>query len=231
MQDLVLTATTRTDRGTAACRRLRHKGMLPGVMYGHGQQRSIALNYHDFTQLLHKLHAEHAVVKCKVDSDDLDVLIKDVQRDGVTHNIEHVDFLIVDLDEIVKVDVPIEVTGEADGVKNHGGVLELLRRDVTVECKARDIPVAIPVDVSALRIHDVLTVSTLPALPGISYALTADTPLITVAAPTLHEEVAPGAAAAEGAPAEPEVITAKKPVEEGAEEGGKETGKESKKKE
>jgi large subunit ribosomal protein L25 len=221
MQDLVLNATTRTDRGSAACRRMRHKGMLPGVMYGHGQQRSIALNYHDFTQMLHKLHAEHAVVKCKVDRDDLDVLIKDVQRNCVSHDIEHVDFLIVDLDEIVNVAVPLEVHGEADGVKNHGGVLELLRREVAVACKARDIPVSIRVDVSALKIHDLLLVGALPVLPGITYVLSAETPLITVAAPTLHEEAAPDAAAAEGAPAEPEVITAKKPAEEGAEEAAK----------
>jgi len=217
MQDLVLNATTRTDNGSAACRRMRHKGMLPGVMYGHGQQRSIALIYHDFTQVLHKMHAEHAVVKCKVDNDELDVLIKAIQRNCVSHDIVHVDFLIVDLDEVVSVAVPLEVLGEADGVKNHGGVLDLLRRDVVVACKARDIPVSIKVDVSALKIHDMLTVGALPVMPGITYSLTAETPLITVAAPTLHEEVAPGAAAAEGAPAEPEVITAKKPAEEGEE--------------
>lgn len=227
MDELVIQATSRQQTGSAACRRLRRSGMLPGTIYGHGTVRNIALNAHDFNQLLHRLHAEHAVVKCKVDQDDFDVLIKDVQRNGVTHNIIHVDFLVVDLDEMVTVAIPIEVTGEADGVKNHGGVLELLRREVDVRCKARDIPRAITIDVSPLGVHDMICVRDLPAMPGIEYDLDGATPLVTVAAPTLHEEKAPGAEAAEAA--EPEVITARKPAE--GEEEAAEAPKAEKKKE
>jgi len=226
MDELVIQATSRQHTGSAACRRLRRSGQLPGTIYGHGTVRNIALNAHDFNQLLHRLHAEHAVVKCKVDQDDFDVLIKDVQRNSVTHNIIHVDFLVVDLDEFVTVAIPIEVTGEADGVKNHGGVLELLRRDVDVRCKARDIPHAITIDVSALGVHDVMCVRDLPALPGVEYELDGATPIVTVAAPTLHEAAAPGAEAAEAA--EPEVITARKPAEG---EGEAESTKAEKKKE
>lgn len=219
MHELVIQATGRQETGSAACRRLRRSGMLPGTIYGHGTVRNIALNAHDFNHLLHRLHAEHAVVKCKVDEDEFDVLIKDVQRNGVTHNIMHVDFLVVDLDELVTVAIPIEVTGEADGVKNHGGVLELLRREVEVRCKARDIPRAITIDVSPLGVHDMICVRDLPAMPGIEYDLDGATPIVTVAAPTLHEEKAPGAEAAEAA--EPEVITARRSAEEEAAEAPK----------
>lgn len=219
MEELVIQATSRPETGSAECRRLRRRGLLPGTIYGHGTLRNITLNAHDFNQLLHRLHAEHAVVKCKVDQDNYDVLIKDVQRHIVTHNIIHVDFMVVDLDEIVTVAIPIEITGEADGVKNQGGVLELLRRDVEVRCKARDIPRAITVDVSPLRVHDVICVRDLPSLPGVEYHLDADTPIVTVAAPTVHEEKAPGAEAA--APVEPEVITARKAAEEEEESEGK----------
>jgi len=221
MQDLILNATTRDVKGTNACRRMRRKGQLPGVVYGHGQQRMITLEAHDFNLLLRKMHAEHAVVQCRVDNEDFSVLIKDVQRDGVLHTIEHVDFLVVDLDEIVTVAVPLKIVGEAEGVKTFGGVLEVLRRDVEVECKARDIPATLNVDVSALRIHDVLCVRDLPQLPGIVYMLPGDVPLLTVAAPTLQEEAAPSEAAAPGAAVEPEVITAKAPADEGLAEGAR----------
>ncbi|MCX7848337.1 MAG: 50S ribosomal protein L25 [bacterium] len=220
MEELVIQATNRPQTGSAECRRLRRRGLLPGTIYGHGTLRNITLNAHDFNQLLHRLHAEHAVVKCKVDKDNFDVLIKDVQRHTVTHNIIHVDFMVVDLDEVVTVAIPVEIVGEADGVKNQGGVLELLRRDVEVRCKARDIPRAITVDVSGLRVHDVLCVRDLPALAGIEYHLDGETPIVTVAAPTVHEEKVPGAEVA--APEEPEVITARKPAEE--EEAGAEKG-------
>lgn len=212
MQDLTIQAVNRTDMGSPSCRRMRRQGLVPGVVYGHGQQRTIALNFRDFNHVLHSMHAEHAVIKCKVDNDDLHVLIKDVQRNGVTHHIIHVDLMVVDLDETVVVAVPLETTGEADGVKNHSGVLELLRREIEVECKARDIPENITVDVSPLKIHQALCARDLPVMPGITFKLSPDTPVVTVAAPTLHVETTPEEAAAAAA-TEPEVITAKKPEE------------------
>jgi len=215
MQDLTIQAVNRPDKGSSNCRRMRRKGLVPGVVYGHGQQRNVALNFHDFNHVLHSMHAEHAVIKCTVDKDDLHVLIKDVQRNGVTHNIIHVDLMVVDLDEMVVVAVPLETFGEADGVKNHSGVLELLRREIEVKCKARDIPRNITVDVSPLKIHQALCIRDPPTLPGIVYQFSPDTPVVTVAAPTLHVETTPEEAAAAAA-AEPEVITAKK-LEEGEE--------------
>ena len=107
MQELIIQAASRTETGSSPCRRMRHKGLVPGVVYGHGQLRNVSLNFRDFNHLLHSMHAEHAVVKCTIDTDDVHVLIKAVQRNGVTHNIAHVDLMIVDLDEIVIVAVPV----------------------------------------------------------------------------------------------------------------------------
>ena len=214
MQELTIQAASRQKTGTSPCRRMRHQGLVPGIVYGHGQLRPISVNFRDFNNVLHSMHAEHAVVKCKLDTEELHVLIKDVQRNCVTHNISHVDLMIVDLDEIVFVAVPIETTGDADGVRNNGGVLELLRREIDVECKARDIPKNITVDVTTLAIHRVLCVRDLPVLPGITYKLSPETPVVTVAAPTLHVEATPEDAAA--GTTEPEVITARK-LEEGEE--------------
>ncbi len=211
MEKLVLQAESRTATGGASGRRLRRKGLIPANVYGHGQSRNVFINFHDFNMLLHAMHSEHAVVKFEVDGEGFDVLIKDVQRDKVTHDIIHIDFLVVDLDEIVRISVQIEVWGEADGVKNQAGVLELLRRDIQVECKARDIPEALRVDVSAMGIHDVVHISELPEIAGVTYCGDPGTALLTVAPPTVREEeVAPTEEVAEAAEAEePEVVGAK----------------------
>jgi len=169
MENLILQSELREKTGGTSARQLRRQGLTPAIIYGHGEQKSISVNYHDFEMLVHTMHSEHAVIKLKLADQEFDVLVKNVQRDSVTHNIIHIDFLVVNLDEIVKVDVQIEVIGEAEGVKNQGGVLELLKRETTVECEAGKIPEAIVVDVTALNVHDVIHVKELPEIDGVKY--------------------------------------------------------------
>jgi len=219
MDDLVLEATTREKTGTAVCRRMRRNGMIPGVLYGHGRKDNIALNLHDFNMFLQRMHSEHAVMKCALDGDPLDVLVKDVQRDRVSHDIEHVDLLVIDLDETVTITVPVEVHGEADRVRNYGGVLELIRRELEVECKARDIPDAIHIDVTQLKIHDVIQIKDVARIADTEFTEDPESIVLTVAAPTIHEEVAPAEEVEAEGLEEPEVIGAAKEEEEaGAEE-------------
>ena len=120
---------------------------------------------------------------------------------------------VIDLDEIVKIEVQLEPQGIAEGVKNHGAVLELLRRDVTVECKARNIPESIKIDVTALDIHDVVHIKELPEIDGVTYIGNPETTLITIAPPTVHDEEETTTEEGEEA-VEPEVIGEKKTEEE-----------------
>jgi len=211
MEDLILQAKTRESVGGLTAKRLRRQGLTPGIVYGHNESINITVNYHEFDMLTHVMHSEHAVIKLKIDGKDFDVLVKEVQRNCVTHNIIHIDFLVINLDEIVKIEVQLEAQGIAEGVKNHGGVLELLRRDVTVECKAGQIPESIKIDVTALNIHDVVHIKELPEIDGVIYIGDPETTLITVAPPTIHEEVVDEE---ETEDAEPEVIGEKKTEEE-----------------
>ena len=188
METLFLEAQNRTKTGSANGRRTRREGLIPGNIYGHKQSHNITIVYHDLEMLRRKMHSEHAVIKIKKDGEELDVLVKDIQRHFVTHKIIHVDFLLIDLDEVVRITVSIEAVGEPDGVKNHGGVLELIRREVEVECKAIDIPSAIQVDVSNLGIHDVVRIENLPEVDGVSYCNDPKLTVITVASPTVEEE-------------------------------------------
>jgi large subunit ribosomal protein L25 len=101
-------------------------------------------------------------------------------------------------------------------VRNFGGVLELIRRDLEVECKARDIPSAIRVDVTLLKVHDVVHVREIPAIEGVILTEDPETIVVTVAAPTLQELDEPEKEGEEEDAAEPEVIGARK--KEGEEE-------------
>ncbi len=213
MENLLIESKIREEHGSANTRRLRRAGFIPGNIYGHGVSYNVSVNSHDFEMLRHKMHSEHAMIKIKVEEKELDVLIKDVQRDQVAHNVIHLDFLVVDLDEVVRISVQVETTGEADGVKNHAGVLELIRREVEVECKANDIPSAISVDVSPLGIHDVIRIEDLPDISGITYCDDPKLTVITIAPPTVHaEEVKEEVEEEEGA--EPEVIGEKEKEQE-----------------
>lgn len=209
MDDLFLKAEPRSLTGTANCRRLRHAGTVPGIVYGHGQHQNVSFNLHEFTLLLHRLHSEHAVVKLHLDDKKLNVLIKDVQRHVVSHIISHIDFLIVDLDETVRVTIPVDVQGESNGVKNFNGVLELIQREVEIECKAGVIPDAIVVDVTPLDVHDVIRIGELPVIDGISYTGDPETTVITIAPPTVHVDVDEEEGEDDEASIEPEVLTAK----------------------
>lgn len=211
MEDLILQAEKRETVGGLTARRLRRQGLTPAIVYGHSESKNISVNYHEFEMLTHVMHSEHSMIKLKIDGKDFDVLIKEVQRNCVTHNITHIDFLVVNLDEVVKIEVQLETHGTAEGVKNHGGVLELLRRDVSVECKAGVIPESIKIDVSALDIHDVIHIKDLPEIDGVSYMGDPETTLITIAPPTVHEETV---AEESDEAAEPEVIGEKKSEEE-----------------
>ncbi len=211
MEDLILQAKTRESVGGLTAKRLRRQGLTPGIVYGHNESINVIVNYHEFDMLTHVMHSEHAVIKLKIDKKNFDVLVKEVQRDCVTHNIIHIDFLVINLDEVVKIEVQLETQGIPEGVKNHGGVLELLRRDVTVECKAGQIPESIKIDVTALNIHDVVHIKELPEIDGVTYIGDPETTLITIAPPTVHEEAA---TEEETEAAEPEVIGEKKTEEE-----------------
>ena len=213
MEDLILQAETRESTGGSTAKRLRRQGLTPAIVYGHNELKNISVNYHDFNMLTHVMHSEHAVIKLKIAEQEFDVLIKEVQRNCVTHNITHIDFLVINLDEIVKIEVQLEAIGIPEGVKNHSGVLELLRRDVAVECKAGIIPESIKIDVAALNIHDVIHIKELPEIEGVVYVGDPETTLITIAPPTVHEEEVVETDEDDEA-AEPEVIGEKKAEEE-----------------
>jgi large subunit ribosomal protein L25 len=159
------------------------------------------------------------------------VMIREYQVDPIEGHLMHADFVRIQMDEAIEVEVPVRLAGEAAGVKLDGGILEAVTRAVRVTCLPSNIPESLQIDVSAMKIGDNLKVADLAKSD--LYTIISDAGLIlAVCAPPAKEEAAPAAAVTEAvaAPAEPEVIKKGKAVAEGEEAAGDEKEKDKEKK-
>jgi large subunit ribosomal protein L25 len=224
-------ATQRTDTGKGKVGRLRRNGTLPAVMYGHGEPSlMLALSTHEFNRLLDQIRGHSPIVDVEVDGRPAQkCVIKTLQRNPMTGGLLHVDFQKVHPGEKITMNVPVIVHGSAEGVKQ-GGMLDHVLRTVPVRAAIDAIPEHFEIDVTNLKIGHSIHIKDL-GRTDLEYTLPLDSPIVAVLTPRkLTEEptAAEAAAAAEAGPAEPEVITEKKPTEEeaeGEEEKGKEKGK------
>ena len=208
-----LKVTRREEIGTRKVRRLREKGEIPGVVYGHGEQVvAVKLNKHDIDTAVH--HGER-LLELDLDGRTENVLIKDVQYDTFGNEILHVDLARVDLHELVEVTVPIVLRGTPIGAEE-GGVLHQIAADVAIECMVRAIPDEIRVMVTALKVDDSLQMRDLPLPEGAKLLADPDAVVCNVSL-VAEEEEAP---VKEEAGPQPEVIGEKK-AEEQAEESDK----------
>lgn len=156
MEKIMIETKPRWDLGKNGSRRLRKEGWVPAVMYGKGvEPYSLAVEYHYVNQLFHTPGGIHRLYHLKLDDQKVhQVLIRDYQLDPVRDELTHVDFLLVSETEKVQVKIPVETTGIATGVKNFGGTLVVLVRELLVECLPQDIPPSITLDVTNLNVHD-----------------------------------------------------------------------------
>ncbi|HEY7789159.1 MAG TPA: 50S ribosomal protein L25 [Vicinamibacterales bacterium] len=219
--DATLEATPRDSRGKNEARRLRRQGRIPAVLYGSSsatEKREAAAISVEPKALLKILHSEAGVntlIGLKFGGEDARVLVKDYQVDPVSREILHADFYRVAMDRMLTVTVPIVLRGEAPGVKQQGGLIDFVHREVDIECLPGDIPEHIEVDISNLMLHQGVRLRDMAVDVKWKPVSEADTLLVHVIAPKAEE--APAAAeAAPAAAAEPEVI--KKGKTEKAEE-------------
>ena len=221
-----LTATKRDRLGSRYSRRLRRDGRLPAVVYGHGQEPvHIAIDGRDF---VYHLHEGAHLLELQTDGQIETCLIKDVQYDHLGSEIIHVDLARIDLNEEVTVSVPLILRGKdrSPGAKAPNSIVEQPIVDLEIQCLASNIPDEIIVDISQMNLGEVLLIKDLRLPEGVSTEEDAEAVVISI-----HEtkEYTEEAAAGEGAAAEPEVITERKPKE--GEEAGGEAGKKEGKKE
>ena len=219
MSVIPLRGERREHLGKNATRKARAAGMIPGVVYGHGDEPiPVVIDGREFHLAMGKHRGGNAIVNLAVNEGEYTALIREVQYDPLTHHILHLDFHHISLTESVEVKVPVRLTGVPVGVKDGGGVLELITREVEVRCLPTAIPPAIEVDVSALNIGDSVHVRDL-AVGDWTVLVEPSVTIATVVPPTVIEEKpAEEAVAAAAATEEPEVIAKGKKEEEEATE-------------
>ncbi len=214
-----LVVEPRAVKGSAACRRLRERGLVPGNVYGHGAEPTAVVVASDVLNPVIK--SGHRVVDLDVSGKQEKAVIREVQWDVFGRSIQHFDLLRVDPNERVTIAVPLELKGTAPGVVA-GGMIEQPMHSLTIDCLAYQIPDTIQVRVGALELGQSIHVGDLQLPEGCHPHAQADAIVVHVVKVQVKDE-----AAAEAGPAEPEVI-GKKPAD--AEAAAKDEKKDVKKK-
>jgi large subunit ribosomal protein L25 len=219
--EAVLEAQARDTFGKNEARRTRRGGQVPGVLYGGAGKNATPIAVHPkaLLKILHSESGQNTLISLKLaGAGDNRVLVKDFQLDPITHEVLHVDFLKIAMDKLLQVTIPIIVHGEPKGVKQQGGILEFIRREIVIEVLPADIPEHIDVDVTELMLHQGIRVRDIATNEKWKPVSELDLMLVHVIMPKVEEVAAPAdaAAAATATPAEPEVMKkGKKDEEEG----------------
>ncbi len=215
MQIINLTVAQRKVRGSKRARALRRAGKIPAVLYGHGMEPvSLEVPRGTLLSTLHTKSGTNVIVKLQLEGVKLKestCLIKDLQHNPVTDQIDHVDFTVISMTEKIQVNIPVEIIhgDEAPGIKE-GGVLDVVHHEIKVECLPTQIPEAVVVDIKALKINTSIHVSELNLPEGVACLL--DAAEVVVAIHAVKEEIVEEVV--EAGATEPEVMEkGKKPAE------------------
>jgi large subunit ribosomal protein L25 len=224
--EATLEAIKRDTRGKNEARRLRAAGKIPAVVYGAqkegeaGTNVPVAVDPKPLLRILHSQSGVNTLITLKLEGEgDSRVLVKDFLVDPVTHGMLHADFVRVNVDRRITVTVPVMIKGEPRGVKQEGGVLDFVHREIELQTLPLEIPDSIEIDVSDLGLNDAVYVRDVAKGKAWEAISDADMMLVHVITPRAVVEATPAEGAAVAAPAtataEPEVIKKGKTEKEG----------------
>src|SRR6266511_2178888 len=217
-QTVSLAASPREQTGKGAARQARFAKKVPAVIYGHGRPaQSLMVDALLLEQALAGVEPESTLIELTVDGKKTRALIREIQRHPIRPDIIHVDFYEIHSGEKVTLEVPVHLVGAPDGVRNGGGVLDQVTRDVKIEVLPEHIPDRVELDVTALKIGDSLHVRDL-VIANAVILTGADLTIATVVPPRAEEVAAPTPEAAAEV-AEPELIRKVREEEGEAAEG------------
>ena len=206
-QQFNLNVVARAQTGRSASRRLRKANRVPAILYGkHTSPESLSIEGPEFIRLLKAVRGRAVLVElARADKPEKALsFLQEIQRDPITDKYVHVDFQEVKSDEKFEIRVPVRVVGESFGVKNQSGVLEIAMQVLRVRVLAKDLPEAIMVDVTELKVGETFKVGSLKPVPGVMFLDPKGQPVVSCVEPVaeiVQEVVAPTASAAEGAAA------------------------------
>jgi large subunit ribosomal protein L25 len=218
-----------SSRGKNEARRLRASGRVPAVVYGAKKNTvAVSVDPKQINRILTSESGHNTIFDLQLDGEKSKAMIVDWQYEPIKGKLLHIDFKRIAMDEKIRVTVPVHCVGESAGVKQQGGILDQVLREVEIECLPADIPTHIDADVSELVFGTVLRVKDLPHGGKLKFITDDEQTIAHIT--SVKEEAAPtpdaAAEAATAAPAEPEVI--KKGKQETEEEGAEPAGKEKK---
>jgi large subunit ribosomal protein L25 len=216
-QIVQLTAEPRSEKGKGAARQIRFGSRVPAVIYGHGRDtQSLTLDAFALSQALKGVEWASAVIQLTVAGKTVRALIREIQRHPVRPDILHLDFYEIRADEKVRLKLPVHLVGTPEGVRNQGGVLDQVAREIEIEVLPEHIPDRLDVDVTNLTMGHSLHVRDI-TIPNAQILTSGDLTIATIVAPRTEEVAAPTAEAVAEV-AEPELI--RKPREEAEGEEG-----------
>ena len=181
--DLTLTAETGRTAGSRTSSRMRTEGRVPAVVYGLGRDTvSVSVPWTDLRRVLSTEAGINALISLDVDGQKDLAIVKDLQRHPIRRNVMHIDFLRVDPDAPVAVDIPIHLVGEAKAVEGRRGIVDHALKTITVKAKPADIPSVITVDINDLKIGVTITIAEVELPAGVFTEMDPGAPVVTGAA-------------------------------------------------
>lgn len=200
-KDITIAAEGRTSRGKNEARRLRVSGRAPAIIYGTGKDPvACAIIPKEVSKILLSSTGHNTIFDLTVDGGAPEpVMIVDWLFDPVTNAMLHIDMLRIDLTKPVFVKVKVHVHGEPKGVKQQGGILEIVAREVEIECLPDDVPADFSLALQDLEINQAIRAQDLVMVGSMKLAVAPDTIIVHIVAPKIDAEAAAAAA-------EPEVI-------------------------
>jgi large subunit ribosomal protein L25 len=198
---VALKVKPRPKVGKSNARKTRNQGHVPAVLYGEGDEvQALSVDSKEFQGVIHTTAGENVILDLEVEggrAGECKAIIKDIQYHPVRREVIHVDFQHISMTREITIHVPVEIVGEAVGVKTKGGILEIIQRDVEVQCLPADIPNTVRLDVSELDVGDSLQVKDL-RVENARIVSDPESTVVTIVAPTVIEEAKPAVAVAEG---------------------------------
>jgi large subunit ribosomal protein L25 len=206
-QQFALNVITRAQTGRSASRRLRKANSIPAILYGkHTSPEKLAVDTPEFVRLLKSVAGRAVLIELqrKDKAEKALSFLQEVQRDPLTDKYLHIDLQEVKADEKMEIRVPIQIMGESFGVKNQSGVLEIATHNLRIRCFPKDLPAAIEVDVTELKVGETIKLGELKAVAGVEFLDLKGQPVVSCVEPVaeiVQETVAATPAAGAAAPA------------------------------
>ena len=228
--ETVVTAEARSSRGKNEARRVRVSGRIPAVIYGAFKDPvAVSVNPKDILRIIHSKTGHNSIFDVEVPgAEKTPVIVADEQYHPVKGTLMHIDLKRIDLTRKLRVSIPVHAKGEAKGVKQQGGVLDVVTKQIEIECIPDDIPDEYIVDVSELMIGNAIRVKELGVKEGVRVLTSPDVVIAHVVG--IREEVVATPEAVVAAPTEPEVAKKGKKEEEAPAPAAAEKGDKGKKK-